>query len=126
MLKGKRILIVDDNDLNIFALSAVLKSKGPVLFKAKDGKECIDFLEKNDPVDLVLLDMMMPVMDGYETLTELRKNKRFENLPIIALTAQAMVGDSEKCLKIGASDYCSKPVDFDVLLKKICSLLQLL
>lgn len=123
MLQGKKILIVDDNDLNIFALSATLKPKGPVLFTAKNGQECIDYLKNNPAVDLVLLDMMMPVMDGYQTLIEMRKDDVLKNIPVIALTAQAMVGDSEKCLAVGANDYCSKPVDIDVLLKKICSII---
>lgn len=123
MLHGKKILIVDDNDLNIFALSATLKPKGPKLFTAKDGLECLHFLRNNEPVDVVLLDMMMPVMDGYQTLEEIRKDEHLKNTLIISLTAQAMLGDDEKCLKAGANDYCSKPVDIDVLLKKICKLI---
>lgn len=123
-LKEKKILIVDDNDLNIFALSASLKPRGPKLFTAKDGMECIDFLRGNEQVDIVLLDMMMPVMDGYQTLTEIRKDNKLKGLPVIALTAQAMVGDAEKCLSAGANDYCSKPVEIDQLLKKIYALLK--
>lgn len=123
MLKDKRILIVDDNDLNIFALSATLKPKGPVLYTAKDGKECLELLKNNSEIDLVLLDMMMPVMDGYETLNEMRRDETLKCIPVIALTAQAMLGDSEKCMNAGANDYCSKPVDIDLLLKKIHALL---
>lgn len=123
MLKGKKILIVDDNDLNIFALSATLKPKGPFLSTAKDGRECLDFLRSNAPVDIILLDMMMPVMDGYETLIEMRKDENFKNIPVIALTALAMPGDCEKSLNAGANDYCSKPIDVDTLLKKICTLI---
>ena len=123
MLKGKKILIVDDNDLNIFALRATLKPKGPTLFTAKDGQECLDYLRNNPAVDLVLLDMMMPVMDGYQTLAEMRKDSELKDIPVIALTAQAMLGDNEKCKQAGANDYCSKPVDIDVLLKIINTLI---
>lgn len=123
MLTGKKILIVDDNDMNIFALSASLKPKGPILFSAKDGQQCIDYLKSNPSVDLILLDMMMPVMDGYQTLAVLKKDEALKNIPVIALTAQAMTGDSEKCINAGANDYCSKPVNIDVLLKIIYSLI---
>lgn len=123
MLTGKKILIVDDNDMNIFALSASLKPKGPILFSAKDGQQCIDYLKSNPSVDIILLDMMMPVMDGYQTLAVLKKDEVLKNIPVIALTAQAMTGDSEKCINAGANDYCSKPVNIDVLLKIIYSLI---
>lgn len=123
MLSGKKILIVDDNDLNIFALRATLKPKGPTLFTAKDGKECLDYLRNNPAVDLVLLDMMMPVMDGYQTLAEMRKDAVLKDIPVIALTAQAMIGDREKCRQAGANDYCSKPVNIDTLLNIINSLI---
>lgn len=125
MLQGKKILIVDDNDLNIFALSASLKPRGPKLFTAKDGAECINVLRNNSEIELVLLDMMMPVMDGYEALTIIRQDEQLKNVPVIALTAQAMLGDAEKCINAGANDYCSKPVDIDLLLKKICALIKL-
>ena len=125
MLKGKKILIVDDNDLNIFALSATLKPKGPILSTAKDGRECLDFLLHNSPVDIIVLDMMMPIMDGYETLIEIRKDANLKTMPVIALTALAMPGDCEKSLKAGANDYCSKPIDVDTLLKKICALINI-
>ncbi len=125
MLKGKKILIVDDNDINIFALSASLKRKGPLIAIAKDGQECLNYLKDNPEIDLVLLDMMMPVMDGYQTLAVMRNNDKLKNIPVIALTAQAMLGDSEKCLSAGADDYCSKPINIETLLNKIYTLLHI-
>lgn len=125
MLKGKKILIVDDDERNIFALSAVMRSKGPIIHTAVDGIECLEQLKANNDIDLVLLDMMMPEMDGYQTLIEIKKNIFLKNIPIIALTAQAMNGDREKCLAAGANEYCSKPVDITVLLEKIKTLLNL-
>jgi len=125
MLKGKTILIVDDDDRNVFALSAVLKSKGPILLTAKDGLDCLNILKKHPEIDLILLDMMMPEMDGYQTLLEIRKDEKRKHFPIISLTAQAMKGDREKCINAGANDYCSKPVDVDTLLKKMTQLLKL-
>lgn len=123
MLTGKKILIVDDNDLNIFALKATLQPKGPKLFTAKDGLECLNYLRNNPPVDLILLDMMMPVMDGYQALAEIRKDVHLKDIPVIALTAQAMLGDNMKCIEAGASGYCAKPVNIDALLQIINSLL---
>jgi len=118
---GKKILIVDDDVRNIFALTSVLESSIPpenqmkVLF-AETGSEGIALLEQNPDIALVLMDMMMPEMDGYEVIGKLRADSRYENLPIIALTAKAMKGDREKCMEAGASDYISKPVDIEQLL----------
>ncbi|MGE0567229.1 MAG: response regulator [Bacteroidia bacterium] len=123
MLKEKKILIVDDDERNIFALSAVLRSKGPELIVARDGRECLDMLNNNNDVDIILMDMMMPVMDGYETIKEIRKTDKLKHHKIICLTAQAMIGDKEKCLAAGADDYSTKPVDVDELLLKIGNLL---
>ncbi|MDP3145501.1 MAG: response regulator [Bacteroidota bacterium] len=125
MLREKTILLVDDDDRNIFALSAVLKSKGPNIIIAKDGIECLDKLRSHDNIDLVLLDMMMPVMDGYLTLKEMRNDEKLMHIPVISLTAQAMKGDRQKCIDAGASEYCSKPVDINILMEKISCLLNL-
>lgn len=116
IFKDKRVLIVDDDVRNIFALSSILEEKQIELLTAENGKEAIDVLKNNSKVDLVLMDIMMPEMDGYEAMTEIRKQKEFKNLPIIALTAKAMKGDRQKCIDAGANDYLSKPVDVDKLL----------
>lgn len=125
ILKGKTILIVDDDERNVFALSAVLKTIGPEIITATDGIDCIAKLRLHPNIDLVLLDMMMPDMDGYQTINVIRKDDSLKHLPIISLTALAMSGDMEKCIEIGANDYCSKPVDFKILLSKIKTLLSL-
>jgi len=122
-MKGKTILIVEDDERNIFALTAVLKSKEPVIHTAKDGIECLQKLRTLSHIDLVLLDMMMPRMDGYETLREIRKDEILKNTLVISLTAQAMKGDKEKCLEAGANDYCSKPIDINILIHKMVKLL---
>lgn len=118
-------MIVDDDERNIFALSAVLKTRGPKIITATDGIDCLNKLRLNPYVDIVLLDMMMPDMDGYETIKLIRSDHDLKHLPIISLTALAMNGDMEKCIDVGADDYCSKPVDFKILLSKIKSLLSL-
>ncbi|HUW88873.1 MAG TPA: response regulator [Candidatus Paceibacterota bacterium] len=114
-LGGKKVLIVDDDVRNIFALTAALESKGVIVSSAENGVIAIDLLRKTPDIDLVLMDIMMPEMDGYETMREIRKLAKFKKLPIIALTAKAMVGDREKCLEAGASDYLSKPVNIEQL-----------
>jgi len=116
------VLLVDDDDRNIFALSAYLKAKKIRVFTACDGQQCLEKLAEIQ-VDVVLLDMMMPVMDGFETLRFIRHNKDLSQTKVIALTALAMKGDKEKCIEAGADDYCTKPVDIDILLSKIHSLL---
>jgi CheY-like chemotaxis protein/signal transduction histidine kinase len=113
---GKKILVVDDDVRNIFSLTSVLEDHGMNVRFAENGKDAIAELEKDPEVDLVLMDVMMPEMDGYETTTAIRKNPRFRALPIIALTAKAMKGDREKCIAAGASDYITKPVDTEQLL----------
>jgi CheY-like chemotaxis protein len=122
-MRKKQILIVDDDENNIFSLSAVLKSEGFDVVTAKNGAECIEKLESVSTIHLVLLDMMMPVMNGFETLGIIRKNEKLKSLPIITLTAQAMKGYREECIQAGANDYCSKPVDIESLLLKINILL---
>jgi CheY-like chemotaxis protein len=116
------VLLVDDDDRNIFALSAYLKAKKFLVHTAMDGKQCLEKLA-SDKVSVVLLDMMMPVMDGFETLRHIRQDKDLRDTRVISLTALAMKGDMERCLEAGADDYCTKPVDIDVLLTKINSLL---
>jgi CheY-like chemotaxis protein len=112
----KRILIVDDDVRNIFALTSVLETYGMNVSFAENGKDALALLDKGTSFDLVLMDVMMPEMDGYETTRVIRGKPEFKNLPIIALTAKAMKGDREKCLAAGASDYITKPVDTDQLL----------
>lgn len=115
MLEGKKILIVDDDMRNIFSLSSALAEKNMTIFEAENGHEALKQLDENPDIDLVLMDIMMPEMDGYEAMRRTRKDPRFRTLPIIALTAKAMKGDREECLKSGASDYIPKPVDMEKL-----------
>ncbi|WP_416148614.1 response regulator [Salipaludibacillus sp. HK11] len=116
LLSNKKVLIVDDDMRNIFALSSVLEDQDMKVVVAKNGKEGMKRLNENDDIDLILMDIMMPEMDGYETMREVRKIAKYKNLPIIALTAKAMKGDKQKCLEAGANDYMSKPVDIEQLL----------
>ncbi len=115
-LVGKRVLVVDDDVRNIFALSSVLERRGMEVLTASTGREAIATLETDEDVAIVLMDIMMPEMDGYETMRAIRQNPVFSRLPIVALTAKAMKGDREKCLDAGASDYLAKPVNTDQLL----------
>ena len=118
-LMGKRVLVVDDDVRNIFALSSVLERRGMVVVTASTGREAITTLESTPDVAIVLMDVMMPEMDGYETMQAIRRNAQFRRLPIIALTAKAMKGDREKCLEAGASEYLAKPVNTDQLLSAL-------
>jgi CheY-like chemotaxis protein len=113
---GERVLIVDDDIRNVFALTSVLEQHGLRVLYAENGREGIEMLEQHDDVALVLMDIMMPEMDGYATTAAIRKMPQFAGLPIIALTAKAMKGDREKSIEAGASDYVTKPVDTDYLL----------
>jgi CheY-like chemotaxis protein len=115
MLAGRKVLVIDDDLRNIFALTSVMEQRDLKVLHAENGRSGIEVLEKNKDVDIVLMDIMMPEMDGYETTRNIRSNPEFEALPIIALTAKAMKGDREKCLAAGASDYVTKPVDLDHL-----------
>ena len=116
VLKDKKILIVDDDMRNVFALSSVLEEKGLLITVARNGKEGISKLNVNHDIQLVLMDIMMPEMDGYEAMREIRKRPIWARLPIIALTAKAMKEDREKCIEAGANDYLTKPVDTSRLL----------
>jgi CheY-like chemotaxis protein len=115
-LVGKKVLVVDDDVRNIFALSSVLERRGMTVLTAGTGREAIDTLSSTPDVAIVLMDIMMPEMDGYETMQVIRQNPAFRRLPIIALTAKAMKGDREKCLEAGASEYLAKPVNTEQLL----------
>jgi HAMP domain-containing protein/CheY-like chemotaxis protein/signal transduction histidine kinase len=116
VLTGRRVLVVDDDVRNIFALSSVLERHGMRVVTASTGQEAITCLKNTPQIALVLMDIMMPEMDGYETTRAIRDDARFRSLPIVALTAKAMKGDREKCLEAGASDYLAKPVNTDQLL----------
>lgn len=114
-LAERVVLVVDDDMRNAFALSKALRRKGLKVLMAQDGQKALAQLADAPRVDIVLMDVMMPGMDGYQTMRAIRKIGRFKALPIIALTAKAMPGDREKCLAAGANDYLSKPVEMDAL-----------
>jgi CheY-like chemotaxis protein len=116
VLAGKKVLIVDDDIRNIFAMTSLLEPYKMNVLSAETGRAAIETLQQTADVDVVLMDIMMPDMDGYDTMRAIRKLAKFRSLPIIALTAKAMKGDREKCIEAGASDYISKPVDTDQLL----------
>ena len=118
-LVGKKVLIVDDDVRNIFALSSVLERRGMSVLTAGTGREAIETVESTSDLAIVLMDIMMPEMDGYETMQVIRQNPQFRRLPIIALTAKAMKGDREKCLEAGASEYLAKPVNTEQLLSAL-------
>jgi CheY-like chemotaxis protein len=115
-LVGKTALLVDDDARNIFALSSVLERRGMRVLAATTGGEAIELVQSTPDVDIVLMDIMMPEMDGYQTIGAIREDPAFRRLPIIALTAKAMKGDREKCLESGASEYLAKPVNTEQLL----------
>ena len=116
MLRNRKVLEVDDDARNIFALTSLLENHGMEVTSATNGRHAIEILRDNQDLHAVLMDIMMPEMDGYETMREIRREARFQTLPILALTAKAMKGDREKCLDAGASDYIAKPVNSEQLL----------
>jgi two-component system OmpR family response regulator len=118
----KKILIVDDDPRNIFALSATLRKKGFDCISCSSGGESLNILQGNEQIDAVLMDMMMPGMDGYEAIPLIRQIDKRKKTKIISVTAQAMVGDKEKCLNAGADAYISKPVNVDKLLEELSAL----
>ena len=118
-LVGRAVLLVDDDARNIFALSSVLERRGMRVLTSTTGREAIQLIEATADVAIVLMDIMMPEMDGYKTMDRIRNNPKFRRLPIIALTAKAMKGDREKCLEAGASDYLAKPVNTEQLLSAL-------
>jgi CheY-like chemotaxis protein len=115
-LAGRKVLIVDDDIRNIFALSTILEEQDMVIVSADNGRDAIRTLQEDRGVEIVLMDIMMPEMDGLQTMREIRKIPHLKKLPIIAVTAKAMKGDREKCIQAGAWDYLSKPVDPEKLL----------
>jgi len=115
-LKDKKILLVDDDMRNVFALTSVFDEQKMDVLTASDGREALEQIKQNPDLDIVLMDIMMPEMDGYEAIRKIRNELMLTGLPVIALTAKAMAGDREKCLEAGASDYISKPVDVNKLL----------
>ena len=118
-LVGKKILIVDDDVKNVFVLASALENHGATVVDAKNGQAAIDRLHQEPDIDIVLMDVMMPVMDGYTAMRLIRKDEQLKHLPIIALTAKALKEDRQKCIQAGADDYLSKPVDYDGLIRLV-------
>jgi CheY-like chemotaxis protein len=118
-VEKKRILLIDDDSRNIFALTAVLRARGFVCLSCLGAPEALQLLREGTQVDAILIDMMMPEMDGYEAIPRIRALDLGKRVPILAVTAQAMVGDREKCLRAGADAYISKPIDVDQLLAEL-------
>ena len=116
VLRGRKVLVADDDARNIFALASLLENQEMEVITATSGRMAIDLVARTPDLSIVLMDIMMPDMDGYDTIRKIREDPRFRTLPILALTAKAMKGDREKCLDAGASDYISKPVDTKRLL----------
>jgi len=116
VLRSRKVLVVDDDARNIFALTTILENQEMDVLSATNGRQAIDLIKTTPDLSVVLMDIMMPEMDGYETMREIRRDPTFRTLPMLALTAKAMKGDREKCLEAGASDYIAKPVNTDQLL----------
>ena len=116
MLDGKKVLLVDDDMRNVFSLSSILTEKNMIVIEAENGNEALAGINEHPDVDIVLMDIMMPEMDGYEAIRNIRLDPRFRDLPVIAMTAKAMAGDQEKCIRAGANDYIPKPLDMEKLL----------
>lgn len=118
-IKTKKILIIDDDSRNIFALTAVLKAKKYACLSASSAKSGFNLIENDEDIAIVLMDMMMPDMDGYEAMAKMKEFPKLKDIPVIAVTAQAMMGDKERCLQAGASAYVSKPINIDELVNHI-------
>ncbi len=118
-----KILIIDDDSRNVFALNAVLKTKKFSCVSASSAEEGLEMMRSNNEIGLVLMDMMMPDMDGYEAISEMKKDIYLNKIPVISVTAQAMMGDRERCLAAGADGYVSKPVQINELLRLINKLI---
>ena len=116
LFKGKKVFVIDDDMRNTFALTTALEDKEMEVLVGNNGQEALDLLDQHSDVNIILMDIMMPQMDGYEAIKQIRQRRRARTLPIIALTAKAMKDDKAKCLEAGANDYLSKPVDVDKLL----------
>jgi len=119
VLSRCKVLVVDDDVRNIFALTTILENQNMEVLSATNGRQAIEIIQKTPDLSVVLMDIMMPEMDGYETMQVIRRNLSFRRLPIIALTAKAMKGDREKCLEAGASEYLAKPVNTEQLLSAL-------
>jgi two-component system cell cycle response regulator DivK len=117
--KTRKVLIIDDDSRNIFALKAVLKAKKYDCLAATSAKDGFEIISQDKEVGVVLMDMMMPDMDGYQAMSKMKEHPEMRNIPVIAVTAQAMVGDRERCLEAGAASYISKPVNVDELVAQL-------
>ncbi len=124
LLKGKKILVVDDDMRNVFAMSKILRDKGMEVLKGEDGNAALKILGEEPAIDIVLMDIMMPDMNGYEAMRIIRKQSKFKNLPIISLTAKAMKDDEQKCFEAGSNGYLAKPIDVEKLLTMMCTLIK--
>ena len=118
LLEGRRILVVEDDVRNVYALTNILEPRGAIVEIARNGQEALDVIRRS-PIDLVLMDVMMPVMDGLTATREIRKNPEWKKLPIITLTAKAMPDDQQRCIEAGANDYMAKPLDVEKLLSLV-------
>ncbi|CAM4065625.1 response regulator [Flavobacterium antarcticum] len=115
-MNRKKVLIIDDDSRNIFALTATLKSRSFECISCLSAPEAIELLQKQKDIDIILIDMMMPEMDGYDAIPLIKELPDYKQVPVIAVTAQAMTGDREKCIEAGADDYISKPINVDKLM----------
>ena len=121
VLRNKKAMIVDDDMRNIFALSSLLEDKGMVVVSHDNGRDAVNALQGGGNIDVILMDIMMPEMDGIDTIREIRRLPGYKHVPIIAVTAKAMKGDREKCMEAGAWDPLSKPVDSDLMVGVLCA-----